>query len=139
MTLGERIKYALSDGKLSVADAAAKIGVGRSAIYQWLAGDTKNLKLENLFALADETGYSAKWIALEKGTKREVKALTAAGDLDLSFLTATIQAVEEYLDAQELTLQAEAKAKLITLLYEICAEKGKVEQPAVARYLRLVG
>lgn len=139
MTLGERIKEALSVGKLSVSDAAAKLGVGRSAIYQWLAGDTKNLKLENLFALAEETGYSAKWIALEKGMKRDVKPFTPPGSLDLSFLTITIQAVEKYLDEAGLTLEPEAKAKLISLLYEICAEKGKVEQPHVARYLRLVG
>src|SRR5687767_6256419 len=86
VTLGERIKEALDSAKLSVTDAAKKIGVGHSAIYPWLSGKTKNLKLEHLFALAELTGYSAKWIAIEKGTKKEIKAL-ASNEVDISFLT----------------------------------------------------
>lgn len=140
VTLGERIKEALENAKpkkLSVADAAEKIGVRHSAIYPWLSGKTKNLKLENLYALADATGYSAKWIAIEAGTKREIKAL-AGNEVDISFLTTTIQAVEKHLDEEDLELQPETKAKLVSLLYEICADKGKVEKPVVAKYLRLV-
>lgn len=138
VTLSERIKEALEGAKLSVTEAAEKIGVGRSAIYPWLSGNTKNLKLENLFALADATGYSAKWIAIEKGTKRDLRPLTQSTGTDLSFLTTTIQEVEKYLDEEGLTLEAEGKARLITLLYEICAEKGRIEPPTIERYLRLV-
>lgn len=139
VTLGERIKDALDNAKpkLSVAEIAKKVGVGHSAVYPWLSGKTKNLKMEHLFALADATGYSAKWLAIEVGTKREIKAL-ANNQVDISFLTITIQAVEKYLDEEDLELKPESKARLVGLLYEICAEKGKVEQPAVARFLRLV-
>lgn len=138
MTLSERIKEALDGAKLSVTDAAKKVGVGRSAIYPWLSGDTKNLKLENLFALADATGYSAKWIAIEKGTKRDLKPLTQSNGTDLSFLTMAIQELEKYLDDQGIELEAERKARVVTLLYEICAEKGRIEPPTIERYLRLV-
>jgi len=139
MQMKDRLKEAIDASRLPVPEVAKRLKVSRSAVYQWLAGDTKNLKLENLFAVAEMTGYSAKWLATGQGTKREAKlfAPDLAG-LDLSFLTITLQAVEKYLNEAELSLDPEAKAKLITLLYEICAEKGKVEQPAVARYLRLV-
>jgi transcriptional regulator with XRE-family HTH domain len=135
-TTGERIKEARKTAKLSVQQLATKCKVSRSAVYQWEDGTTEPSAV-NIFAAAEATGYSAKWLATEKGTKRDVKVLDHAG-LDLSFLTATIQAVEKYLDDQDLTLEAEPKAKLVTLLYETCAHKGIVEGPLVARYLRLV-
>lgn len=135
MTLGERIKKALDGSKLSVKDAAKKIGVGHSAIYPWLNDKTKNLKLENLFALADATGFSARWIATERGPE---KISPQNNDLDLSFLTEVIHEVEIYLANKRVLLDAEKKAKLITLLYEIYVGRGQVEPPAIARYLRLV-
>jgi len=138
MALKDRIREARDAYKGPVEELAKKVGVSRSAFYQWLAGDTKNLRLENLFALAEETGYSAKWIATGHGTKRDSSALAHNNGPDLSFLEITMRAVEEYLDKQDLTLDPEAKAKAVTILYEICAEQGKVEQPAVARILRLV-
>lgn len=139
MTLGQRITEAREGAKLTQAELARRIGQSRSAINKWESGDTKNLKLDNLFKLAEKTGYSAKWIAVGEGTKREHKALTnGAGELNLPFLTMTIQTVERYLDEEELELEPEAKARLVTLLYEICADKGTVDRPVVAKYLRLV-
>lgn len=137
MPMGDRIKEAREGANLSVKALAAKVKVSRSAVYQWESGDTKGLKPENLFAVADATGYSAKWIGTGHGTKRETAVFDPDG-LDLSFLTTTLEAVEKYLDEQDLALQPEAKAKLVALLYETCADKGKVEEPTVARYLRLV-
>lgn len=142
MALKDRIKEAVDhfeDKGGKIPDLAAKLKVSRSAIYQWLDGSTKNLKNEVLFDLAKETGFSAEYIATGKGIKRvgQVSPDTETGP-DLGFLTTTVQAVEEYLDMQELDLEPAAKAKLITLLYEICVDKGKIEAPAVARYLRLV-
>jgi transcriptional regulator with XRE-family HTH domain len=137
MPTGNRIKEAREGAGLTVAGLAKKVGVSRSAVYQWESGDTKGLRPENLFAVADATGYAAKWIGTGQGTKRELKAFNQEG-LDLSFLTTTMEAVEKYLDEQDLVLQPEAKAKLIAILYETCAVKGKVEEPTVARYLRLV-
>lgn len=138
MALKDRIKEAVDSYKGPKGDLIKKLGVSRSAFYQWLAGDAKNLKNANLYALAQNTGYSAKWLATGEGTKLERSAFTHSGHPDLAFLETTIVAVEHYLEDQDLHLEPSAKAKLVTLLYEICAEKGTVEQPAVARILRLV-
>lgn len=133
MTLSQRIARAI--GEIPVKEVARALGIGHSAIYPWLKGDTKNLKMENLFALAELTGYSAKWIAIEKGPE---KLLSQAGEIDLSFLAIVVAEVERFLGKERRTLDPEKKAKLITLLYERGADRGKVEQPAIARYLRLV-
>jgi hypothetical protein len=139
MALKDRVKEAVSASGKSVPVLAGKIGVHKNAIYQWLDGTSKNLKGAHLYALSRESGFSAEWIATGRGTKHELKPLAHGADsLDLSFLTTVLQAVEKYLDDQDLTLEAEPKAKLIALLYETCAQKGIVEGPVVARYLRLV-
>lgn len=136
MTLSDRVKEAI--GKLPVSDVADRLKIHRNAVYQWMDGTTKNLRPEYLFGLAELTGYSAKWIALEKGTKRDLKPLTQSTATDLSFLTMAIQELEKYLEDEGLVLEAEKKARLVTLLYEICAEKGRIETPTIERYLRLV-
>lgn len=141
MALRDRVKEAVDAYKAkgkSVRDLAGAIGVKPSAIYQWLDGSTKNIKNEPLGALSNETGFSTEYIATGKGSKHKVAVFAPSEGPDLSSLTMTVKAVEEYLDREELTLDPPAKAKLIALLYEICVAKGKIEAPAVARYLRLV-
>lgn len=135
--MAQRITEARTAAHLTQVQLAEKVKVSRGAVNKWEKGDTKNLKLENLFALAEHTGHSAKWIALGTGARRETRS-PQDGNLDVSFLTMTVQAVEKYLDNEDLTLDAEPRAKLIALLYEIYVDKGKVEQPAVGKYLRLV-
>lgn len=133
MTLSERIKKAM--GKRSPEELADKLHISRSAIYQWLNGTTKNLKNQLLFNFAEETGYSAKWIATEEGPE---KVSAQSNDIDLSFLSIVIAEVERFLAKERRTLEVDKKAKLITLLYEIHVGRGNVEQPAIAKYLRLV-
>jgi transcriptional regulator with XRE-family HTH domain len=134
MDLSERIRKAI--GKRSPDEIADKLKISRSAVYQWLDGTTKNLKNQILFDLAEETGYSAKWIATEEGPE---KLPPQTIDIDLSFLSIVITEVERFLTKERRTLESDKKAKLITLLYEIYVGRGNVEQPAIARYLRLVG
>ncbi len=133
MTLSQRIAKAI--GELPVKHVAKELKISHSTVYPWLTGDTKSLKMENLFALADLTGYSAKWLAIEEGPE---KLLSQNSDIDLSFLTTVLQEVERFLDKERRTLDAEKKAKLITLLYEMHVGRGKVEPPAISRGLRLV-
>lgn len=49
--LGNRIAYALEKCELGPAEIARRVGVSRPAVDQWLKGDTKNLKMANLFRL----------------------------------------------------------------------------------------
>ena len=66
-TLGKRIELALSGSHVSINQAAGACGVSVQAIYTWMRDGVKDLRNDNLFALADLTGYEARWIATGKG------------------------------------------------------------------------
>lgn len=67
-TLGERVARAIGSSKCDVADIAKACGVTLQAVYSWQRGEVKNLRGENLFSLADVTGFNARWIATGKGS-----------------------------------------------------------------------
>ena len=67
-TLSERIAYVISQYEGTQADLAVKINVTKSAVGQWKNGFIKNIRPENLFPLARETGFSAEWIGTGKGS-----------------------------------------------------------------------
>lgn len=71
-TQGERIDHALRTSKTSVATAAKECDVSAQSVYAWVRGDTKNLRAEHLFALAELTGFEARWIATGKGPERPI-------------------------------------------------------------------
>lgn len=52
MLIGKEIKRRRKELKISVADLAQSVGVSPAAIYQWEAGDTKNIRPDNLLAAA---------------------------------------------------------------------------------------
>lgn len=62
--LGERIRKRREDLGMSKADLARAAHCSNSAVGQWEKGDTKNLKLDNLFAVADALEVSARELAL---------------------------------------------------------------------------
>lgn len=68
--LADRILEILLEDPRSDAALARAVGVTRATINDWKQGRTKNLRNENLFALADATGYAARWIATGAGPKR---------------------------------------------------------------------
>ena len=51
-------------------EIAKVCGVTQQAVYAWMRGDVKNLRNENLFALADQTGFEARWIATGETPER---------------------------------------------------------------------
>lgn len=63
----ERIAKAIRESGLKKQEVAKACGVANSAVTQWINGESKSMKPENLFALAKLTGYSAKWLAIEEG------------------------------------------------------------------------
>lgn len=65
--MGERIRMARAAAGLTQSEFARKVGVSKGAVSQWENGDVKNLRLPNLFAIEDATGFSARWVALEEG------------------------------------------------------------------------
>jgi len=66
----ERIARAIKVSGLKKGDIAAACGVANSAVTQWISGESKSLKPENLFALAKVTGFNAQWLAIGEGQDR---------------------------------------------------------------------
>ena len=69
-TLTERIRAAREDAGLSQADVAKALRISASAVNQWEQGLTKNMKLNNFFALANLLGQDARWLATGKTPTR---------------------------------------------------------------------
>lgn len=63
----QRVTRAVTESGHNASSVARKIGVSPEAVGQWMKGPTKNLRNENLFALADATGFSARWIGTGQG------------------------------------------------------------------------
>lgn len=62
-TLSERIKYAMATKGVKQSDLAKLAGVSSPAVNKWVKGNTKNLKGENLVAIASALGVSVAWLA----------------------------------------------------------------------------
>lgn len=63
----ERVKFAIEKSGHTPTSAARELGCSPEAVLQWISGATKNLRPSNLFALADLTGYSARWLGTGDG------------------------------------------------------------------------
>lgn len=70
MHMGQRIEKAITVSGADVRKIASACDVSVQAVYAWMRGDVKNLRGENLFTLADETGFEARWIATGKLPER---------------------------------------------------------------------
>jgi len=73
----ERIAKAISVSGLKKGEVASACGVANSAITQWITGESKSLKPENLYALAKATGFNAMWIAIGEGPERPDEGSTS--------------------------------------------------------------
>ena len=67
MHWGLRLKEEREGRSLTQATVALWAGVTKSAVSQWESGG--NIKPENLFAIADKLGVSARWLATAKGPR----------------------------------------------------------------------
>jgi phage repressor protein C with HTH and peptisase S24 domain len=68
----ERIARAIALSGKKKGEVAKACGVANSAVTQWINGDSKNVRPDNLFKLAEFTGFSAEWIATGKGPEKPV-------------------------------------------------------------------
>ena len=79
-TFGDRLQKALDQinrerqdagrDEVKKAHLAKACGVAPAAVSQWVSGETKNMKLENLFAAADFLGIEPRWLATGEGPMR---------------------------------------------------------------------
>lgn len=72
-SVSARMKRLRINAKLTQEQVAGKLEVSRAAVSKWESGDTKNLKVENLFALADLFGLSDRelWNGSARATPME--------------------------------------------------------------------
>lgn len=66
----ERIAMAIEASGKKKGQIAAECGVANSAVTQWIKGESKSLKLENLYSLSEATGFNAEWLATGNGPER---------------------------------------------------------------------
>ena len=66
-TLALRLAHALSDRAKSPAELARAIGKTESAVSQWLSGETKSMRSDNLMAVSNFLGVNVSWLATGGG------------------------------------------------------------------------
>jgi transcriptional regulator with XRE-family HTH domain len=66
-TIGDRIKRSRKALGLSQADVGAAAGISASAISQIESGDSKSLRIENIFPIAKLLKKDPEWLATGKG------------------------------------------------------------------------
>lgn len=64
-----RIKDERKRLKLTQEELGKAASVKKAAVSLWEKGDTKNLKLDNLFKIADRLRVHARWLALGEGPR----------------------------------------------------------------------
>jgi len=67
----ERIARAIQLSGKKKGEIASLCGVANSAVTQWITGESKSLRPENLYALAKATGFRAEWLAIGEGAEVE--------------------------------------------------------------------
>lgn len=69
VTLAERLAARRRELGLRQEDLAEAAGVTKQAVSQLECGQTKNLKLDHLFKIADRLKVHARWLAIGQGPK----------------------------------------------------------------------
>lgn len=78
MSFAERIRKLRGDRTQS--EVARAVGVTREAISQWESGGIKDLKPDNLLAVADYFGVSIRWLVTGRDSRGPPLAEAAVGD-----------------------------------------------------------
>lgn len=76
----DRIAKAVMVSGKKKGEIATECGVAPSSVTQWISGESKSLKPENLFALAKATGFNAMWLAIGEGEEREEEPRSPAAE-----------------------------------------------------------
>ena len=65
--LHERVSHAITKSGHYASSVARELRITPEAVLMWMDGTTKTIKAENIFKLADLTGFSARWLATGDG------------------------------------------------------------------------
>ncbi len=98
-------------------DIANTCGISYEAVRQWFAGDTENIKNENLVALAEGYDTSVDWLLSGKGEpprKSETKAVAK----DAGSSSSAADAVRKMLEKHGKGLSSEARQSIVRAVEE---------------------
>lgn len=122
-TVHERVTHAIEKSGHNASSAARELGCTPEAVLQWMNGTTKNIRPVNLFALADLTGFSARWLATGDGPQID------------SYRNATIQHVVQVMEK----LPAEEQGKLARMADAFAGPASNDDPPATSSQRDMAG
>jgi len=134
-TISERINEVFQASGLTQDAFGQKIGVSKAAVCKWTTGVVKNLRNNHLFAIEDNFGYSARWIATGKGPKKALSTYeTASGSQVEINPTATI-IPDEQKRALDLLWQDLTKRDKEQLIHQ-ATQRAEQNRDAIAELAR---
>ena len=94
----ERIAKAIAASGKQKQQIATECGVSNASVSQWISGESKSMKPENLYALAEATGFNPKWLAIGEGPERPVQVVEAERTPELHKYMEQIGGVVNYVN-----------------------------------------
>lgn len=99
-------------------DIATTCGISYEAVRQWFAGDTENIKNENLVALADEYDTTVDWLLSGKGEPPRKAEPKAGWPKEAASPLSAADAVRKMLEKHGKGLTAEARQSIVRAVEE---------------------
>ncbi|WP_088514754.1 XRE family transcriptional regulator [Pseudomonas sp. 1239] len=93
-------------------DIATTCGISYEAVRQWFAGDTENIKNENLVAIADGYDTTVDWLLSGKGEPPRKKASVDKGESSPPQMSSA-EIVRQMLERHGKALPEEARKKIV--------------------------
>ena len=95
-TIGERLKKAREEKKISLEEAGKNVGVNKTTIMRWENGQTEKFKLSALESLANLYGVNSQWLTNDTSTKYNYTNATNDSIISVPIL-GTVKAGYDYL------------------------------------------
>ncbi|MRF40097.1 Cro/Cl family transcriptional regulator [Escherichia coli] len=99
-------------------DIANTCGISYEAVRQWFAGDTENIKNENLVALAEGYDTSVDWLLSGKGEPPRKGEAKSVATKDSGSSSSAADAVRKMLEKHGKGLSAEARQSIVRAVEE---------------------
>lgn len=109
-------------------DIATTCGISYEAVRQWFAGDTENIKNENLVALSEGYDTTVDWLLSGKGAPPKRKGVSTSSG-EIGDRVSAADQVQKMLDKHGKGLPAEARQKIAQAVTESLAEQVSVVAP----------
>lgn len=123
----------------SANSIAKAIERSEGAVRKWLRGESEP-NVTDLRTLCEQTQTSIEWLVTSRGRRESVHTpppATSNIPLSVPLLESIIDAVENEINKDAMTLSSSKRSMLVATLYGMFQESQKVDADAVARLVRL--